>query len=775
MAVMRHLLRPYRWLVIGISVLGILVVFAAWCIAPLRAPRPPTSSTKVVARDGSLLYEVASRDAGNRTFVPLARVPISLVQALVASEDAHFYSHPGVDIGASIRALKDRVLGTGVLSGASTIEQQLIKTTYFPNASRSVLQKIRESIGAIYWARTHTKEQTLEQYLNTIYFGNASYGVEAASQLYFHTSVHDVSVAESAMLVGMVPSPSSYDPYRHWSVARKRQNSVLQRMVDQGFLTPAEREQAFAIDLPIFPSRHPITAPHFVLRVLEQLEETYPEIRNGGYVIKTTLDPALQRVAEETVNRRLASIAQQQVTDASVVAMDPQNGDVLAYVGSADYFDQTIQGQVDMANAKRQPGSALKPFMYLASFMHGKTPSTIVPDLPVRFDASDGRGYYPRNYGYKYHGPVTIRDALGSSLNIPAVVVLNQIGMGAFFDALTRFSIIFPEAPEYYGLGIVLGGGEVSLTDATRAYAELARGSQFVPIRMVTELDDARGNVIQRFVNGPSYPLFTNAHLAEQATALLTNILRDQKARALSFGETSLMDIGNGIAAKTGTTKDFRDNWAFGYAPNFALGVWVGNADNSPMKGVSGVTGAAPIWHDIMQSRFPRPDPIHWSQPDGLVQRRVCVTSGMLANDICPKTRDDWFIEGTEPTKLDDWYVSCAGKTYLDPPSQYADWLRVSGYEQPPDGICSGLKRSTRDALQILSPLDGDVFIREDVITGSDQRIPFVAGGGQPPYQWRLNGKPLLYRDALYLWDPQPGTYTLELVGSNRQVHFSVQ
>lgn len=768
--------------------------FVVWSVIPVAQGAPVQASTKILARDGSLLYEAGS-PRGLSTPVQLDAVSPAFLKMVVASEDTRFYRHHGIDWRSLVRVARDVVLYGRATGGASTIEQQVVKNLFFPGRPRTVVQKLREMAAAAYWARTHTKNETLAAYVNTVYFGNQAYGIQAAAERYFHSSAKDLSIAESAMLVGVIPAPSAADPYAHRSEANKRERKVLDRMAEIGVISADERETARASDVVVFAPRHEIAAPHFVLRVLGELEERIPDIRTGGYIVRTTLDPALQTVAEASVSRRLAKLGEQNVNDAAVVAMDPSTGEVLAYVGSASYFDDAIQGQVDMAAAKRQPGSALKPFLSFAAFLQGKTPATVVADLPVRFDTADGKAYYPRNYNHKVNGPVSLREALGSSLNIPAAKLLDDVGLESFFRILARFGLDFPEQPDHYGLGVVLGGGEVSLADATRAYAELARSARAVPFTTVLEIRDARGRVVEQASAAKQAPLFDDEGKAAQAAYLVTDILTDPKARARGFGETSLMEIGRRVAAKTGTTKDFRDNWAFGATPDFALGVWVGNADNTPMQGVSGITGAVPIWHDIMADRFERRDAASWPAPPGIVEREVCVTSGLLANGVCPKTRVEKFMAGTEPTRPDTWYVALdvdaesgflatpacqrnvVRKTYLRPPSEYDAWLAATGYESPPSRDCEGHELAQSSSpLTILSPLDGETFERDDALVGAEQRIPFVAGGERrPAYRWILNGHDLAATDPSFLWDPAPGDYTLGLDGADRQVRFTVQ
>ena len=784
------------------SIIGVVAILTAavgifllWSIAPVVGRQSGVlSNTRIVARDGSVLYEISPSDDGRRNPVPLEAMSQSFKNAVIATEDVRFYRHPGADVLAVARAVGTAAATGRAKSGASTIEMQLVKNLYFQRERRTVLQKLREVPAALYWDLTHRKEDTLALYLNTVYLGNQNSGVEAAARQYFHKSASDLSLPESALLAGMIAAPSAYDPFGHWDAARKRQRYVLDRMFEEGMISASERDEASGAEIEVFPPRHTIRAPHFVFRVLEELEERYPDIRGGGYVVRTTLDPELQEVAERSVRRRLATLADDHVTNASVLAVGPLTGEVLAYVGSAEYFDSSIQGQVDIVQAKRQPGSALKPFMYFTAFLRGFTPATVIADLPVRFETADDRSYYPKNYNYRYFGPVTIRDALGSSLNIPAVKVLDEIGLPVFAGVLARFGITFPEAPDYYGLGMVLGGAEVSLSDATNAYASLARAGRSVSMKTVLDIQDARGQTVESGGENEPETLFDDETRAAQAAILISDILSDRLARVLSFGESNLLDLEKPIAVKTGTTKDFRDNWAFGYTPEFVLGVWVGNADNTPMEGVSGITGAVPVWRDIMKHVTDRKD-IVWPMPEGIVEREICITSGLLANGVCPKTRVEKFIVGTEPTLQDDWYVSeaidarsglaataaCSGNTiqkiFLRPPSQYAAWLVSANTETPPDRDCEGnLIASENRAAAILSPLDGDEFVLDDLIDGDGQRISFIAGGGSgSDYHWTLNGRALSSGGPVCLWEPQPGDYTLTLEGADDEIRFSVR
>ncbi|OGL74507.1 penicillin-binding protein 1C [Candidatus Uhrbacteria bacterium RIFCSPHIGHO2_12_FULL_60_25] len=767
--------------------------FVVWSISPVLSDKKPTATTKILARDGSLLYEVSLPEEGDRTNVPLSQVPIRLQQAVIATEDARFRRHRGVDVAALGRAFRDLATRGRITGGASTIEQQLVKNLYFRTKRRTVVQKMRELVAASYWSFTHTKDDTLERYLNTVPLGGQAYGVAAAARTYFRKDIGDVTLPEAALLAGIISSPGSAEPYAHGAVAEKARSHALDRMVAEGFISNGDADDARANVVTVFAPRHPIKAPHFVFQVLNELEGAIPGIRDGGYEVRTTLDPDLQRTAEDVISSRLETLKDQNAGNAALVAADARSGDVLAYVGSADYFNDDIQGRVDMVQAKRQPGSALKPFLYIAALMNGWTAASVIPDLPVRFETQDGNGYYPKNYSHTYSGPVSIRDALGSSLNIPAVRVLHDLGLVPFFDTLRRFGLTFPEAPDYYGLSIVLGGGEVTLRDATQAYARLAAGARGISLRDVTEVKNAEGKIIFRAALTRPSPVYDDES-SVQAAWIVSDILKDRLARSRSFGEANLLDVGKRVAVKTGTTRDFHDNWAFGYTPDFALGVWVGNADGRPMQGVSGITGAVPIWHDVMMLRLADVQEVTWPEAAGLVRKDVCVTSGLLANGTCPKTRVERFIAGTEPSRPDDWYKifrvdaasgrladeSCPSRvverTYLVPPPEYSAWFAATRYERPPDTDCSGRTTGQRDGqVMILSPLDGDRFEVSDRMAALNQSIPFIAGGSATAYRWRLNGQALESDEPTYLWTPSPGEYTLQLEGADRQVRFTVK
>jgi penicillin-binding protein 1C len=737
-----------------------LAAFLYWSIAPVATDAKPVSSTKVTARDGAPLYEVALPAEGLRTAVSLDRMPQAIKTAIVATEDKRFFSHSGIDRLALIRAAYSSITNGRVVSGGSTIEMQLMKNLYFENEPRSILEKAREMVASEFWAITHTKSETLERYLNTIPLGNGTNGVAAAAQRYFRKDISDLTLGESALLAGMVNAPSRYDPYTHRSASLARRHVVLTRMSATGKLA-ADQVETIANDVPVFfAPRHEIKAPHFVNRVLDELESRFPDIRTGGYIITTTLDTDKQSTVENTITHRLSMISAKNANDAAAIMIDPATGDILAYAGSADYWDAENGGQIDMVKSIRQPGSALKPFLVFDALRNGKTPATVIADLPTRFEA-DGESYYPKNFTSRSYGPVTLRDALGSSLNVPMVKLLDEQGLHPFFATLAKFGIRFPNPPEFYGDGVILGGGEVSLHDVAQGYARLAAYGRNVKTRDVLEIRTAEGKIVWSAPE-PQHPsLYEDAAQAAKSAALVADILSDNTARSLAFGEANLMQIVKGVAVKSGTTRDFRDNLAFGFTPDLVLGVWVGNANDEPMQGVTGVTGAVPILHDVLLSQLARKPVIAWPDPGGLVTKEICLPSGQLVSAECQKKRLEKFIAGTEPTETDTWWKRIGTKVTLSLPPEYAEWARRAKYAE-----------TSSDPI-ILSPLDGDAYVIDQKLPLELQSIPLTSStlGGT----WTLNGEKLKSPGSTYLWKPLQGQYELSFTGSDQVIHFSVR
>ncbi len=644
-------------------------------------------SSRILDRNGRLLYEIADPHAGRHFPVPLEEIPLYCRQATIATEDADFYTNPGVDVRGILRALWINLRGGEVLAGGSTITQQVARNLLLSPQERSrrtLLRKLRESILAWRIARTFTKDEVLALYLNEVYYGNLAYGIEAAARTYFGKGVRELSLAECALLAGLPQSPALYDPLSNPDRARKRQQVVLRLMTEQGSITPEQAELAARERLHFAATPFPIEAPHFVMYVWAWLEREFgaEALYTEGLVVTTTLDVDFQHIAEEVVRRHLARLSQasevsglREVNNAALVALDPQTGAILAMVGSPDYFNPAIDGAVNTALALRQPGSAIKPLTYAAAFtpraggqgqvgagvevtptvasqgMPLLTPASVIMDVRTAFPTREGLPYVPENYDHRFRGPVSAREALAQSLNVPAVRVLQMVGVDRLVRLANDLGMTSFGTGERFGLALTLGGGEVRLLELTAAYAAFANGGRRVEPFGVLEVRDARGHLRYR-----AQPLPSPQMLDPRVAHLITNILSDENARAPAFGTGSVLSLSRPAAAKTGTSSDWRDNWTVGYTPQLVTGVWVGNADGRPMRGVSGVEGAGPIWHDFMERALRGQPVIPFAEPPGLERVRICVPSGLLPTPLCPRTREELFIAGTAPTEPDNWY-----------------------------------------------------------------------------------------------------------------------
>ena len=673
-------------------------------------------STRIYDRQGRLWYQIADPDKGLNQVVRLDQLPDCMAQATVATEDVNFYRHPGVDLEGIARALWINVKGGEVVAGGSTITQQVARNLLLDpdqRAERTLRRKLREGILALQLTRAYSREEILSLYLNQTYYGNLAYGVEAAARAYFGKGATELTLAECAMLAGLPQAPSAYDPLSNPEIAKNRQRVVLDLMVKHGYITAAQADQAYDEALQYAASAFPIEAPHFVAAVWTQLQRDFAEyLYEGGLEVVTTLDLSWQNAAQDAAQRHLdwlnnppAGQPEHNARNAALVALDPYTGQILAMLGSPDYFNERIDGAVNAALAPRQPGSALKPFTYAAAFdPEGPdpwTPATMIMDVGTPFVTRRLESYTPANYGLVEHGPVLIREALASSYNIPAVVALDHIGLDALIRLTTRLGISTLTDTSRFDLSLTLGGGEVRLLELTAAYGALTNGGYRVDPAYILAVRDRDGNTMYEWQPSEhGQPV-----LDPRVAFLLTDILSDNEARIPSFGPASALNIGRPAAAKTGTTTDFRDNWTIGYTPNLVVGVWVGNADNSPMIEVSGISGAGPIWHEFMRRVLLGQPELEFPVPEGVVRAEVCATSGLLPTRYCPRTRWEWFVEGTVPTDPDSFYQpflvdrhtglladentppqDVEERVYLVLPPEAQDWAIRQGIPQPPVG-----------------------------------------------------------------------------------------
>jgi len=817
----------------------------------LQAAFDPSSSdffqtTQIFDRTGQhILYEVIDPRGGDRQYVSYSQIPTSLINATVSLEDKTFFTNPGYDLVGITRALVSNLQG-GAVQGGSSITQQLVKNTLIPleqRAERSYVRKVREILLAAEITRRYPKEQILEWYLNTNFYGNLAYGVDAAALVYFGKHAADLTLAESAMLAAIPESPG-LNPIDATDEAKKRQEVVLDVMLNQGLITAVDAVAAKTEPLNIQPpvKRFDVKAPHFSVYVRQQLVKMFGEdvVNRGGLKVITTLDLDLQNQAECVARTQIGRLSggepnltvpaedatdcaaaaflppvrpsdagvDHHVTNAAIVAIRPNTGEIVALVGSLDYWNAAISGNFNIAvDGLRQPGSSFKPFTYLEAFRQGHAPATMLLDIPTNFILSDGSTYAPENYDRQFHGPVSMRVALARSYNIPAVEAINLVGVDNVIRMAHRLGINSLE-PGQYGPALTLGGGEVTLLDETYAYSVFANSGvmagQPVPAEeqqpgyralnpvSLLRVEDRNGQILYQYDTPQTQPI-----LAPELAYLMNNVLSDNEARTAAFGRGNPLELEDRPAgAKTGTTNDFHDNWTMGYVPQLTVGVWVGNADNSAMSAVTGLTGAAPIWHAVMTyaTQTWNLPPQDWIAPPQIVSLRVCEPSGKLPTAECPQTRDEIFIQGAEPTEPDNVWQTvainretgkratvCTAPELVEQrvfeilPPEAADWIRQADLPQPPteyDSLADNCLPG--GSVSILSPqpfayLHGIIPISGTTKADNFNYFWVQYGPGLYPESWiKIEGNrgEQLENGLLQNWDTTglDGLYSLQLV-----------
>ena len=694
----RRLFRATAWTVV--------LFLSAWYVLPWLIPwpdalsRPAPEGAVITDRNGTPLRRLLADGRRAGAPQPLTDIPPALIQSTLAAEDRRFFLHGGVDFQALIRAARDGFAAGRSVSGASTITQQLVKLAV--PRPRTVRSKILEILTARRVEMTWPKERVLAEYLNRLEYGNLHTGPAAAAAGYFGKPLTDCSLAECALLAGLPQAPSRLNPWRHPEAALKRRNWVLSRLLALGAVTPEAHDRAAAETPALRRNFGGFLAPHFVDLLLRAGGP--PE----GARITTTLDLPTQEMCERAVDDRLSRLADHSVSQAAVVVIDNESGDLLALVGSRDHAAADA-GQVNGAAARRSPGSALKPFTFLLALQRGDSPGTVLPDLPVEFMTDTGL-YRPRNYNGRASGPVSLRQALANSLNLAAVRLLEKNGgPAALMEALHSAGVTtLNRSPAEYGLGLTIGGGEVTLLELTRAYACLARLGEDRPARLTTAAPPA-----------PAVRLFDPA-----ACWLLADILADNDARARSFGTSSALRLPFPCAVKTGTSTDYRDNWTIGYTPRHTVGVWVGNFDNRPMRGVSGVTGAAPVFRDIMTWLEQRAPSVWYPRPESVVSRDVDPLTGLPVPPALVGKRpavSEKFLRERAPSTPDPSRYDAAGRVLL--PAEYTGWLAG-----PDNWLGSAAAAAPPGALpqewRISSPVDGSTFLPDPDLPGGGLTLP---------------------------------------------------
>ncbi|MEO7998379.1 MAG: penicillin-binding protein 1C [Gemmatimonadaceae bacterium] len=739
--------------------------FVLWPINTHDLKSPAQSGVTITDRAGAILRTARASDGSRLRWISLQSMDPSLLAAFVATEDRGFYTHHGIEFKSFVRAARDNILAGHIVSGASTITMQAARLV--AGLPRGISGKPRQLLWALRLELHLSKDEILEQYLNRVPLGQGAVGVESAAQLYFGASASNLSLGQSAMLAGLARAPSRDNPMVSESRARSRRALALKRLQARNLASADELDRANEEPVRIVsasaalkstsPSA-PFPAPHFTSWLLSRNDDASESgnsstLRDGtsskAIVIRTTLDLALQTEVEGEVRHAIQQLSNQEVQHAAAVVLDNTTGDVLAWVGSPDF--NAPSGQVDMVVSHRQPGSALKPFVYALGFDRGITAATVLDDISHSWQTPSGP-YRPRNYDRREHGPVRAREALASSYNIPAVQLADEVGIPAVLHTLrdAGFSSLTRSA-EHYGLGLALGDGDVSLIELANAYRALRNGGVWHPIRVDANATPADSSV----------RVVSNA-----AATLVLDVLSDPVARMPSFGETTPFDFAFPVAAKTGTSRHFTDNWAVAVTGNFTVAVWVGNFDGHPMAAVSGITGAGPLLRRVVLRTAARVQPGVLPSPSevGAKRERVCRVSGQRAVAECPAI-DEWFLPGTHPS-TENWYREGA----LVLPARYAAWRKRSkglvgdGETVAATGQATSRTESASVALALDSPRDGDRYELPAGAEASVATISLRASGREASSQlvWLIDGKP--FRGAR--WHLQPGEHTIAVRSS---------
>ena len=672
--------RRFTPLNIFLVVSGLFLIFLFFLLKDVPNPAklvktPAPISTKILDRNGKLLFEVYTDF--RRTPISSKDIPNFVKQATIAIEDKNFYKHHGLDTLAIIRAAFNTLTGKR-LEGGSTLTQQLVKNSLLSDPSRTITRKIREAILALVTEVYYNKDQILELYLNHAPYGGTVYGIETAAQTYFGKSAKDLDLAESALLAGLPQSPTRYSPFgAKPELALNRQHEVLRRMQEDGYITSEQSESAKNEKLNFLKKNITINAPHFSLMVRDSLVQKHGEekVNLGGLKVTTTLDLELQNYVQASLSAELQKIAKLKISNGAAIVTHPNTGEIIALVGSKNYYDDEIDGQVNVVTSFRQPGSSIKPINYATGLLLGWPTSTTYLDIPTCFNVAGQKQYCPKNYDNSFRGPVSMRQSLANSLNIPAVKQLALNGLDSFIATASAMGISTWTDSSRYGLSLTLGGGEVTMFDMAKAFGTFANKGVTVPLVSVLKVETFDGQVLEEFLpektanlvsvmplnwtdfwkQNPIKDLLSTdprVTLPQEVTFIISDILADNGARSAAFGASSKLVVpGHSVSVKTGTTNDLKDNWTIGYTPDYLAATWVGNNDNSSMSYVaSGVTGASPIWNTIMKKVLQNIKDKPLSKPEMITNFQVCNLTGLMAQqeNQC-ESHSEYFINGVFP------------------------------------------------------------------------------------------------------------------------------
>lgn len=735
----------------------VLVIAGFFAIPPNKdSLYPKFTSFQIFDRNGRLLREVLSKDYKTSVWVSLNKMSPDMIKATILREDKRFFLHYGVDLYALIRAFYENIRNRKIISGGSTITMQVAKMA-LNLKKRNILTKILEVIYALKLELHLNKPEILEIYFNRTPYGNQTYGVEAASNFYFRKSAEQLSLGESCILSAIPTSPTRLNPYINSDLVLEQKKNLLKLLLEQNIVDSLRFFCAMKESLNIVTKNINFEAPHFIDFLLNEFDKY--KVPNCSK-ITSTIDLNLQENLEKLTFTSIKSLRSYNVNQGAVLVMNSETGEILVMVGSKDYFD-TKEGQVNGCLALRQPGSSIKPLLYILGLTYGIPVSVVLPDSVLEFRLPDGTLFAPRNYGNKYHGPTRAREALGSSFNVPTVYLLQKIGVQQFYNFLKDLNFHnLKQKTSFYGLSLALGAAEANLLEMVQAYRAIANGGIWTGERTIlTSLSSPLTSLSEnshrhcepspiRMGEAWQSHYFSNSKrvFSKESAYIITDILSDNASRLKAFGEDSPLNLPFPCACKTGTSKNFRDNWCIGFTKKYVVGVWVGNFDGSPMAGISGISGAAPLFRDIMIELHKNEYPQEFEEPPSLIHLKICGKTGKVASNNCQNLIEEIFIPGTEPRDTCNFAHESIHQSLMD---------------------------NTKKDFQIINPKQEDIYKIDPQVSYKVQSITFKVHSEQAKIEhvtFKLNNKILCTKSYPfeYYWHPKPGEYKLEAIGKGK-------
>lgn len=740
------------------AAVGALALSLWLVLGPLpsgASPSDRSQSLRIFDRNGILLYETLSGREVKSNWLEPASIPPLVEGATMAAEDHRFYSHNGIDPVAVARAAVVDIRSFSLKEGGSTLTQQAAKRLINRKGS-GIFGKLREAVYALRLESRLSKKEIMVLYLNLAPYGKNCEGIRKAAETYFRTSPEKLTAAQCAFLASLPKAPTRLNPSKNPEGLRKRQQRVLRRMKELGFISEESCRRALDERITVCRTTEPFSAPHFVERVIDELPKGF----SGNCV--TTIDINLQGDVQRIISSNRKLLEKIGAGNAAVVVLDNRSGEWLAWEGSGCYGSDVSGGSIDGVVSPRQPGSALKPFLYAMAFEGDLTPASVLPDIPQAYGTQKEGAYYkPRNYDNKFRGPLSARKSLAGSVNVPAVYLLSRIGVDAFIERLRNGGITtIDKSSDYYGYGLALGNAEVRLDEVAAMYSALARGGNFIkPVKLAgKEREEARR-------------LFSY-----ESCYFVADVLSDSRAREFAFGRNSVLDFPYTVAAKTGTSEGYRDNWAFGYDRDITVGVWVGNFDRRPLKYSSGVSGAGPIFHEIMEEAVlrvrgmePPPGEKILQDPGSLKKVELCSLSGGLAGEACPSKIMEELPQEKVPKEC-DWHIKHKGKVYVRYPAPFDEWARSMGlYREIPEEALAGAYREEKKDFAISSPLPGALFLFDPTLKAPYQGVYLESVNGKGEVSWSIDGTPFrkIRSGMRIFWPFTRGEHRIEATDSD--------